>query len=61
MRAGIGISIPFGGPQLGDCTKLLQMEEGRNRLQLAVELFEAGGLSAEELKAIAAEVANTVK
>ena len=60
-RAGIGISIPFGGPKIGNCSKLLQMEEGRNRLQLAMELFEAGGLSAEELAEIAADVANSVK
>ena len=58
-RAGIGISIPFGGPKIGNCSKLLEMEEGRNRLQLAMELFEAGGISAEELAEIAADVANS--
>ena len=53
---GAVITIPFGGPQLGDCSALLEMEEQRSRLDLAITLFEAGAMSAEELRAVAAEI-----
>ena len=50
---GAVISVPFGGPDFGDCSKLLELEEARSRLDMATTLFEAGALSTEELKAVA--------
>ena len=55
------VSIPFGGPKLKDCSNLLAMEEARNRLQLAMTLYEAGGLSATELQEVVKDTAQLVK
>ena len=55
------ISVPIGGPQMGDCDDLLAHEEGRSRLELASQLFEVGALSAEEFKQIADDVAEIIK
>lgn len=58
---GTFITIPFGGPSIGDCTELLRHEEGRSRLELAAQLFEAGAISAQEFKDIAVDVANLIR
>ena len=50
---GAVVSIPFGGPDFGDCTNLLELEEARARLDMATTLFEAGAITTEELKAVA--------
>ena len=55
------ITVPFGGPSLGDCSKLLKHEEARSRLELAAQLFEAGVLSVEEFKAIADDIASLIR
>jgi hypothetical protein len=60
-RVVAGISIPFGGPSLGNCNTLLEHEEARSRLELAAQLFEAGAIDAEEFKEIAEEVADLVR
>ena len=60
-RVVAGISIPFGGPQAGNCNTLLQHEEARSRLDLAAQLFEAGALSAEAFAEIAQEIADLIK
>jgi hypothetical protein len=53
--AGVAFTIPFGGQKIGNCNDLLSIEEARNRIDLAVTLFEAGALTGEEFKAIMAE------
>ena len=55
LVAGVAVSIPFGGPALEDCNGLLRIEEARNRIDLAVTLFEAGAMTADEFKAIMEE------
>lgn len=57
---GVHLSIPFGGTDPGNCRTILTMEEQRSRLDMAVTLFEAGGMTAEELKALAEEVKGVV-
>ena len=56
LVGGVIVTIPFGGRQLGDCSALLEMEEQRARLDLAMTLFEAGAMTAEEIKLLAEEV-----
>lgn len=56
-----GISIPFGGQDLGNCNTLLAHEEARSRLELAAQLFEAGALSAEDFADIAKDVADLIQ
>jgi len=53
---GAVVTIPFGGPDFGNCSNLLEMEEARARLDMATTLFEAGAMEAEELRAVAEEV-----
>jgi len=48
--------MPLGGTSVGNCNKILSVEESRTRLDMAVTLFEAGGMSADELKQIATEI-----
>lgn len=57
---GVHISIPFGGTDPGNCRNILAMEEQRARLDMAVTLYEAGGMTAEELKGLAREVKGIV-
>ena len=59
--SAVMIAIPFGGRDQGDCSQLLKHEEGRSRLELAAQLFEAGALTAEEFKAIADDVASLIR
>lgn len=61
LVSGIAITIPFGGPKFGDCSSLLKLEEARNKIDLAVTLFEAGALSAEEFKAVMEEAKSALK
>lgn len=58
---GMGISIPFGGPSLGNCSTLLSFEEAQNKLALAMTLYEAGGLSTTELQEIVSSVKSVLK
>ena len=51
--AGIGIRIPLGN-NFGDCNEFIEIESARLRLQAAIELFEVGLISQEELEAVAA-------
>lgn len=60
LVGGVYVALPFGGPTLGDCNNILVMEEQRARLDMAVTLFEAGGMTADELKELAAEVKSFV-
>ena len=57
----MGISIPFGGPSLGNCSTLLSFEEAQNKLALAMTLYEAGGLSTTELQEIVSSVKSVLK
>jgi len=50
---GVVLTIPFGGPNFGDCSNLLELEEARAQLDMATTLFEAGAMTAEELKEVA--------
>lgn len=56
FTGGVYLSMPLGGTDVGDCNKILSVEESRTRLDMAVTLFEAGGMSADELKQIATEI-----
>ena len=57
LAAGVFVAMPFGGEPTGDCRLIIEMEQQRARLDMAVTLFEAGAMSQEELQ----EVANDVK
>ena len=61
LAAGVIVTVPFGGKDLGDCTKLLTIEEQRARLDIAMTLFEAGAMTAEEIKLLAEEVKGVVE
>lgn len=61
LVAGVAVSIPFGGPGLEDCNGLLRIEEARNRIDLAVTLFEAGAMDADEFKAIMEEAKSVLR
>jgi len=52
LLGGVSVTIPFGASQKGDCSKLLKIEEARNSIDLAVTLFEAGAMSADEFKEV---------
>lgn len=56
FTGGVYISMPLGGADVGNCNTILQVEENRTRLDMAVTLFEAGGMTADELKQIATEI-----
>ena len=49
---GVALTIPFGGPDFEDCNGLLTIEEARNRIDLAVTLFETGAMSADEFEQV---------
>ena len=53
---GAIVSIPFGGPDFGDCSKILELEEARAQLDMATTLFEAGAMTADELRVVADKV-----
>jgi len=55
-----GFIIPFH-PDKGDCSKILNYEEGLARLSIAERLMERGVISPEEYKAIADEVYSIIK
>ena len=57
LAGGFFVAIPFGGTLAGNCNTILEMEQQRARLDMAVTLFEAGAMTAEELR----EIANDVK
>lgn len=56
FTGGVYVSMPLGGADVGNCNTILRVEENRTRLDMAVTLFEAGGMSADELKQIATEI-----
>lgn len=53
--AGVGLVIPIGGTVSANCNKLVEMEEARTKMELAVTLYESGSLTKEELNEILAE------
>ena len=57
LAGGFFVAVPFGGTPAGNCNTILEMEQQRARLDMAVTLFEAGAMTAEELQ----EIANDVK
>ena len=61
LVAGVAVIIPFGGQSYGNCNKLLELEEARNRLDLAVTLFESGAITAEEFKETAERAKSALK
>lgn len=61
LAAGIYVAMPFGGTISADCNGIVVLEEQRARLDMAMTLFEAGALSADELKEIAEDVKKYVK
>lgn len=61
LVGGIYISMPFGGQPAGNCDTILEMEQQRARLDMAVTLFEAGAMTADELKEIAESVKGAVR
>ena len=58
---GVYVSMPLGGKGVGDCSTILEMEQQRARLDMAVTLFEAGAMTADELKEIADSVKGAVR
>ena len=61
LVGGVFVAMPFGGAPAGNCDTILEMEQQRARLDMAVTLFEAGALTAEELQEIATDVKGYVK
>ena len=61
FAGGVFIAVPFGGQPVGDCNLILEMEQQRARLDMAVTLFEAGAMTSEELKEIAEDVKQYVR
>ena len=57
LAGGFFVAVPFGGAPAGSCNTILEMEQQRARLDMAVTLFEAGAMTSEELQ----EIANDVK
>ena len=57
LAAGVFLAMPFGGQPTGNCNLIIEMEQQRARLDMAVSLFEAGAMTQEELQ----EIANDVK
>ena len=60
MVGGVYVAVPFGGPDPGNCSTILEMEQQRARLDMAVTLFEAGGMTADELRTLSEEIKGTV-
>ena len=60
MVGGVYVSVPFGGTDPGNCSTILEMEQQRARLDMAVTLFEAGGMTADELRELSEEIKGTV-
>lgn len=52
LIAGVGVTIPFGGAPAANCNKIVEMEEARTKMELAVTLYESGSLTKDELNAI---------
>jgi len=52
LVAGVGLVIPIGGTVSANCNKLVEMEEARTKMELAVTLYESGSLTKEELNQI---------
>ena len=61
LVGGVYVSMPFGGQPIGNCNTILSVEEQRARLDMAVTLFEAGAMTADELKALAEDVKATIQ
>ena len=61
LAGGVFIAMPLGGSVSADCRTFVELEEQRARLDMAMTLFEAGALDADELKAIAEDVKRFVK
>ena len=55
LVAGVGLVVPIGGTVSANCNKLVEMEEARTKMELAVTLYESGALSKEELNVILTE------
>jgi hypothetical protein len=52
IGGGVFLSIPFGGGRLGDCRRLLQLQEARAELELARKLLDEGLLEREQYEAL---------
>ena len=61
LSAGIIFTLPIGQTVSGDCSKLLEMEEYRSRLDLAMTLFEAGAMTPDEIKELSEEIKQYIK
>ena len=59
--ASVFVAMPFGGSVSADCRAFVELEEQRARLDMAVTLFEAGALDADELREIAEDVKQYVQ
>lgn len=57
---GVYVSMPIGGRSAGNCDTILEMEQQRARLDMAVTLFEAGAMTADELKEVAESVKGSI-
>lgn len=55
--AGMHFRVPFGGPKQGDCSKIKKLEENSIRLKRAQELFDAGLLTAAQMKELGRQMA----
>ena len=55
--AGMHFRVPFGGPNQGDCSKIKKLEENSIRLKRAQELFDAGLLTAAQMKELGRQIA----
>lgn len=61
LSAGVFVAMPLGGETAGNCRLILEIEEQRARLDMAVSLFEAGALDANELREIAEDVKSYIQ
>jgi len=52
LVGGVALTVPLGGTIQANCDTIVEMEEARTKVELAVTLYEAGSITKEQLQQI---------